>query len=165
MANAFKAVQAEIYGLQQVEANLKQISEKIDREVNRRALREASKPMLRQARANATGFKSSSGALRRSLGTKVKTSKRRKAVTIYVGPRTGRSKTGPDGRVRDPVRYAHLIELGRKTRAPFAGTHFLEKAFKSTRGEAFQIWKEQIKGKLPGVILSVSRRARKRRGR
>ena len=164
MARALKALKAELHGLEQITISLKEAAQKIDREVNRRALRKAVRPMVREAKSNARAS-DDTGTLRRSIGAKVKTDKRRKAVTIFAGPRTGMARTGSDGRKRDPVRYAHLVELGRKSRAPYSGTHFLEKAFKAKRAEAFDIWAQTIELDLPKVIASVARRQTRRRRR
>jgi len=162
MARPWKSVAAEVHGLKQITVNLNHVVEKIDREVNRKALRKAVKPMLRQAKANARAS-DKTGLLRRSLGVKVKTYPRKKAVTAYVGPRTGFETVRDNGQKQNPIRYAHLIELGRKTRAPFGGTGFLEKAFKSTRGEALEIWRREVKHGIPVAVSKVTRRLRRRR--
>ena len=157
----WRGVRAEIRGLRQIHLNLHEVREKIEREINRQALRKAARPALRQAKANARAS-DETGTLRRSLGVKIKTVKRANKVIIYVGPRTKRARTGPDGRKRDPIRYAHLIELG--TSRGVEGTHFLERAFKAKKGEAFEIYVAELRVALPKAVRRVERRNRTRRG-
>lgn len=157
----WRGVKAEIRGLRQVHLNLEELQKKVEREINRVALKQASKPMVRQAKANARAS-DETGTLRRSLGVKIKTVKRKGQVVIYAGPRTKRARTGPDGRKRDPIRYAHLIELG--TSRGVEGTHFLERAFKAKKGEAFEIYVAELRVALPKAVRKVERRNRRRRG-
>lgn len=158
----WKAVNSEIEGLAQITVNLQHVTERIEREAYRQALRKAARPMVRAAKANARGFEES-GTLRRAIGVKVKRHKKKNGgVTVYVGIRTGKSRPGPDGRKRDPSRYGHLAELGRKSRAPYEGEHFLEKAFKSTKGEAFVIWKKEVQAGIPKAIARVMRDKRRK---
>lgn len=54
-----------------------------------------------------------SGLLRKSLGRKTKTYRQNGVVVGVVGPRKGFAKV-IDGKRVDPVKYAHLVEGGRK---------------------------------------------------
>lgn len=159
MAKGWKAVPATIRGLKQVEKNLLELQEKIERELMRDSLRKAARPMLRQAKANAREF-DETGTLRMSLGVKVKTFKRAGKIIIYAGPRTGKARQGPDGRKRDPIRYAHLIEFG--TSRGVKATHFLERAFTARVGEAFGIYVTELRIGLPRIVRRVERRNRRR---
>lgn len=58
-----------------------------------------------------------SGLLRKSIGVKFLARKRAGTWEYRVGPRRGFARKG-GGRGRDPVRYAHLAEFGRKAVAP-----------------------------------------------
>lgn len=159
----WKAVRAEVRGFKQVHKNLHEVREKIEREINRIALRKAVKPALRQAKANARES-DDTGTLRRSIGVKLKTYKRKGKVVIYAGPRTNKARTGPDGRKRDPIKYGHLIELG--TKHGVEGTHFMERAFTAKKGEGFDIYVGELRIALPKAVRRVERRNRgkKRRG-
>lgn len=160
MGSAWKAVNSEIQGLAQITVNLDETVARIDRETNRQALRKASRPMVRQAKANAREH-DDSGALRSAIGVKVKTNKRRGGVTVVVGIRSGKARTGPDGRKRDPRRYGHLAELGRKSFGQYEGSHFLGNAFTATKGEAFGIWKTEVRAGIPKAINRVMRSKRR----
>jgi len=84
------------------------------------------------------------GLLKKSLGSKVARRKRDKVVVGIIGPRTGFKKQMPDGSYRNPVRYAHLVELGTKR----AGAKpFLRPAFEQERDGAVadirkKLWEE-----------------------
>ena len=165
MSRPWKQVRSEIVGLEQITINLQETVDRVDREVNRKALRKAIKPALRQAKANARES-DDTGTLRRSLGVKVKTYVRKRAITIYAGPRRGFARQRPNGQKQDPIRYGHLIELGRKNGSEIKATHFLERAFKSKRREAFDIWKREVKDGIPVAIGKVMRSKRRfKRGR
>lgn len=82
------------------------------------ATRRAMAPVARSAKKCITALrlKDSSGLLRKSIGVKAKRYKRRGSMWVGVGPRTGfrQMVTTRTGRVmlRDPVKYAHLVEQG-----------------------------------------------------
>ena len=52
------------------------------------------------------------GILRKSIGKKTVKYRRTQTVLTYVGPRLGFKQMAPDGRYRNPVFYAHLMEGG-----------------------------------------------------
>lgn len=98
--------------------------------VLRKATAKGTKVVLDAAKANlrALGFKRKDSLLLQSLGSKVVVTKRG-GVYAVVGPRTGfkrtragkvRTKLGAKFQARgvNPVRYAHLVEKGRKALVP-----------------------------------------------
>ncbi|MFW5829172.1 MAG: HK97 gp10 family phage protein [Planctomycetota bacterium] len=104
-----------------------------DRELRRmlrrtppQVLDRAISPAVRRAMAPISGsakklitrhqFRDSSGLLRKSIGVRAKRYRRNGVAWVGVGPRTGfrQTVTTKTGRVllRDPTKYAHLIEQG-----------------------------------------------------
>jgi hypothetical protein len=52
------------------------------------------------------------GALLQSIGAVVRVYPRKQRIAAYIGPQSGHTKQDDTGKVRDPVRYAHLVEFG-----------------------------------------------------
>lgn len=92
-------------------------------------------------------------ALRKSIGSKVKVFPSGVAVAI-VGPRTHYKLIGPDGKVRRPVKYAHLVEFGTENIKP---TRFFTRAFNSSQGAVTVAMREGMKKKLRQVVLESKR--------
>ena len=151
-------VKVEIKNFRDLERRIKKVGETLARETNAAALRKAAKPGLRAARANAAEFRDS-GALQKSLGVRLYKNKRRRTVTAYIGPRVGFAATDSSGRKRDPIRYAHILELGRDTYRPIAAKHFLRRAFNDTKKKAFDIWKSELQVQFPRVVRRHSKRS------
>ena len=85
------------------------------------------------------------GTLKKSLGIKIKTYAWPGVVWAGVGPRQGFTGVGPDGRRRDPVNYAHLVELG-TTHSP--AQPFLRPALDTQKPMAMAILTREIKKRL-----------------
>lgn len=83
-----------------------------------RATRLAIKPILRAARALAPVR---TGALKKSLGIRVKRYTRDGIVYGVMGPRRSKVFTGKNGKAIKPSKYAHLAERGHATRKPLSG--------------------------------------------
>ena len=79
------------------------------RKIVRPAMARAIVPVNKAAKRNAPV---ETGLLKKSLGIKLKTYGRRGIVWACVGPRYGFAGVGPDGRLRDPVKYAERVEMG-----------------------------------------------------
>ncbi len=98
-----------IEGVEDVEKALLAIGVKVAQKVVKTAVRKGSKIILKKARDLVPV---DTGALKKSLGIKRKIYRRSGVMVDIVGPRKGFEKTGPDGKTRNPVNYAHLVEMG-----------------------------------------------------
>lgn len=118
--SAIKAGRTEIKGLTEMERRFSRLVQTAGRQLTDKGLRAAAKPIIIYARSKVRAVEQS-GQLRKSLGTKLSKSRRhRNARVILIGPRTG-FKIEFEGKPRNPVHYAHLVEFGtRHSRAhPF----------------------------------------------
>jgi Bacteriophage HK97-gp10, putative tail-component len=115
-----RVIKAEFEGARDVLARLAKLRPGRARTVLRKALNEATKPVLDAAKAQAPR---QSGLLKKSLGRIGRTYVRSNAVVFFIGPRTGfrRAVTIKDrvtGKtrtmIRNPVNIGHLTEGGRK---------------------------------------------------
>lgn len=123
-------VKAKIDGLDDLLKKLDGLKQSKRTGILRRATAKGAKVVLEAAKANlrGLGLKRKDSLLLQSLGSKVVVTKRG-GVYAVVGPRTG-SKRTRQGKVQtklgakfeskgvNPVRYAHLVEKGRKAVAP-----------------------------------------------
>jgi HK97 gp10 family phage protein len=127
------SIQVRVTGLEELKANLKRMPIKMVKQVLRPAVRAAAKPITVEARRkiDQQGL-IRTGALRRSIGVKVKTFRNR-AVWAGVGPRRG-FNVQYRGKNVDPRRYSHLLEKGTISQK---ATPFLRPATDNTRGEQF----------------------------
>lgn len=109
--------------------------------VRRRALMEASKPVLQAAKSLVN---LETGLLRRSLGRRVRTYRSGSTIVVIIGPRSGFKQEVKRKRgfvLANPTKYAHLTEFGTYR---FPGTHWLERAEESTREQVLSKLKESI---------------------
>lgn len=104
-------VKVELKGLQQAINSLQGLSRTVRNKILRKAITKAVQPITKDAKARAPRR---TGALRKSIGYKVVTYKRNGTVTGVIGPRKGFARMLNGSRI-DPVYYAHLVELGRKS--------------------------------------------------
>lgn len=128
-------VRVELRGMADVLRRLQELGRTKAGRILRRALDAATKPILAAARQLVPV---ESGALRKSLGRRVKTYRGSGVVAVIIGPRRGQKREverTPKGRLRvvprkratgaggyrNPTRYAHLVERGsRRSKAePF----------------------------------------------
>lgn len=122
-------VDIRISGMEELRSNLQQMPLKMVKQVIRPAIRAAAKPVTAEARKNIDQHGLiETGALRRSIGVKVKTYRNR-AVWAGVGPRKG-FEVQYKGKNRDPRYYAHLLERGTKRSKQ---TPFMRPATDNTR--------------------------------
>lgn len=100
-----------ITGARSLAQALERLPQELAKNAETTALREGMKPVLAKARASAP---TRTGQLKKSLGLTVRKGKRGANAgqfTARVGPRGGFAVT-KDGKRIDPVKYAHLVELG-----------------------------------------------------
>lgn len=111
------------------------------RAVRRRALMEASKPILQTAKSLAPV---ETGLLRRSLGRRVRSYRSGSTIVVIIGPRSGfkqEVKRKKGFVLANPTKYAHLTEFG-TYRTP--GTHWLERSEEQTREQVVSKLKEAV---------------------
>jgi HK97 gp10 family phage protein len=169
-------LRGKLEGLGDVFAALDGLGRTIRNKILRASLVAATTPMLKAAQQR---VRKSSGLLRKSLGRKVKTYRRNGTVAVMIGPRRGHGKPvilkeeeifrqfggrtikirNPRVRAmritRNPVRYAHLIEKGTKTRA---ARPFLAPAFSSTKAQAENIFRARVASELLKFASGGARR-------
>lgn len=149
-------------GLEEVLDYLTKLKASVAQSVIRQAVRYGATPILQVARSEA---RVESGLLRKSLGVKVKSYSNGSVIAV-IGPRKGfRQEVGIVGGravrgkramnkarrtlVRNPVKYAHLVELGTKRSRKFP---FLRPAWTNAKGLALERIKEKI------VELAIKKR-------
>jgi len=101
-------INARIEGLEELQAVLRTLPGKISRRVMRPALSAEGTKVVQATRQKVP---QETGLLKKSLGKKVKTYTDTNAVVAIVGPRSGFRQI-IDGRPKNPVKYAHLVEFG-----------------------------------------------------
>ena len=117
---------------------IEQLRAASQRKIMRPAIRRGLSPINKEAKRRAPV---KSGALKKALGTKVTTT-RRKEILGMVGVRKGDQYDG------DPARYAHLVEYGHGGKNPAPAHPFLRPALDAKRGEAFQVIATTAKARL-----------------
>lgn len=105
-----KTIEAKIEGLKPILARMERWKGGKQRKVIRAAISKASTVILQEVKSRVP---KRSGLLKKSMGRKVKTYTRTGTVIAIVGPRVGHRKLYK-GNYIDPVKYAHLVEFGRK---------------------------------------------------
>lgn len=88
---------------------LKRLGPRIFKKSIKKPLRRGAKPFVKSARGAA---QRETNTLRKSLGVRIRTYGRSGVIMALIGPRSSITGVGPDGRVRKPVKYAHLVEFG-----------------------------------------------------
>lgn len=127
-------VQGEIEGLDLLLFNLQSLRASKSRQVSRRALASASSVPLKAAKRQVT---KETGQLKKSLGKKAPKTYQSGVIVVVIGPREG-FKDPDTG--RNPVKYAHLVELGTvRARAK----PFLRPALMSTKDEAIRVYQRK----------------------
>lgn len=113
MGKATVAVKLE--GLKQVQRTLKGLGGAVQRKIVRAGMNKATQPLAKDIKARLRAHRRY-GLLQRSIGRRVKTT-RRKTIAGVVGPRTGyRTQVGTtqdgDPIYANPTQYYHLLEFG-----------------------------------------------------
>jgi HK97 gp10 family phage protein len=134
-----------IEGLADLETAMRAVGKKAAREAAFVAVQHACKPVERLAKAKAALYRDT-GALARSMSTRVGYKKRNVGVYGFIGPAKNYVE-GAGKQKRWPAKYAHLVEKGtyRTSARPF-----MRPAIDQAAGQALQTL-----GKTFGVALSV----------
>jgi HK97 gp10 family phage protein len=133
-------IKAELVGVREAMARLEGMKPGKIRRVHRKAINEITKGVLRTAKGLVP---KRTGQLRKSLGRKVKTYP--SGVTVgVVGPRNG-FLIVKDGKRINPVKYAHLVELGTRHSPPKS---FLRAAWDSHRSAMASIAAKVVEAEL-----------------
>lgn len=151
-------IRGKIAGLPEVMKSLERVKEGVRARILRRPMGKVARLIAKKAKALAPRR---FGLLRKSMGSKVKTYKGG-AVVAVVGPRTGfRTQVGSkrDGTpvYADPVKYAHLVELGTATTA---ARPFLRPALRGSRKEAAEIIRRGVAEGLAAEANKAAARGR-----
>lgn len=134
-----------ITGLDDLFARLKAIPKKLQNKALKDGVGKAGKEILWKAKGKAPR---KSGLLRKSLGRKVKVYRNSGAAVAIVGPRKGfkgLAERGGREVMSDPVRYAHLVELGTVRTDAQA---FLVPAFRESKDRAQELIAEAVRKQL-----------------
>lgn len=111
-------IKGKIDGLSDVMKSLEGLKASVGRRILRKAITDATRPILKDAKSKCPR---ETGLLRKSLGRKTKVYRKSGVVVGIVGPRTGFKqmvtikdrRTGKTVEVlRNPTKYAHLVEYG-----------------------------------------------------
>ena len=95
-------------GNAELDRRLRLLPDKLQSRVVKKGIRAAGKPILKTAKARVPV---ETGALKKSLGTKLKTYRHSGNSVLIIGPRTDDRYTKGE---RKPHKYAHLVERGTK---------------------------------------------------
>ena len=112
-----KDLKIEIQGIEEMTKNLEKIGTRVALRGPNAAVRAGGSVLIKEMRRRAPR---ETGSLKKALGQKIKTYRQSKSVVSIVGPRSKRYETA-QGR-RNPSNYAHLVELGTKSRRAHPGT-------------------------------------------
>ncbi len=155
-----------ITGFDELRVALQRLPKELTRAAETTALREGMKPVLGAARAfSPKGKGMHAGLLRKSIGLTVRG--KTGSVTARVGPRTGfrvslgikiarvtkgkRVKGQPYEAYKDPVRYAHFVELGNSRNA---AKPFIRPAVEASKGAIIE---GLAKGYARGLDKAIAR--------
>lgn len=137
-------IKGTLTGLDQSLKLLQGLKQGVRNRILRAALSKATTPMLKTAKRLAPV---ETGLLRKSIGRKVKTYASTGSVVVVIGPRTGfRREVTVRGRkmIRNPVKYAHLVELGHGGPSPAPAHPFLRPAWDNHKAQAQRIVAAEI---------------------
>ena len=175
------SITGKVEGLAEIVATLKDLPEKLQRKVVRKALAKATKPTLAAARQRCP---KDAGLLKKSLGRKTVTYVESGSIVAIIGPRGGfermvtrRGRSKPEK--ANPLYYAHLVEFGTKPHSlaradtkigrriandmkirMHPGTKarpFMRPAFDSTKGEVLRIFGEEVAKGLEQEMAKLDR--------
>jgi hypothetical protein len=119
--------------------------------VQRAAVSAMATPVVKDAKRRAP---KRTGALRKSMGKKVKTYASG-AVIAIVGPRKGKA-TIVDGKIHDPATIAHIVEKHKP---------FLRPAVEKMEGESLRIYSDKLKDRMKAEAKKAAAQATKARQR
>src|SRR5258706_7286780 len=135
---------AQFLGGKELERMFRTIGDRVQRKVGRQAVSAGATPISKAAQEKAA---EETGALKLALkgGKKVKAYKNGGVAVAIVGPRTN-VQTEYKGKVRKPLKYAHLVEGGHidEHGNHIPGKPFLRPAFDENEGKSLDIVKEKF---------------------
>ena len=155
---------ARITGMNELSRRLQRLPVALQRSAETAVLRAGAKPITKAAKGRApVGTGRHSGLLKKSIGARVK--KVRGITSARIGPRTkmavslgtkiarktkGNRVAGqPYEAMKDPNKYAHLVEFGT---SHSAAKPFIRPALDSSRNEAFEAMREGYRTHLVRVV-------------
>ena len=148
-------IRGKVEGLAGVMATLDALDARLRGKTLRKAGRAAGQIIVKAAKANARAA-DETGQLRKSIGVKVRLYRTTGNLLVVVGPRTGfkadrvreRNKWFRTTMKVNPVRYAHLVELGtgRSRARPFLAPALFETAA-AVRAAVAEVVREALKGR------------------
>lgn len=144
----------ELIGDKKLIKKLKALSAATAKKVVRPAIEKAVKVVAKEAKRLAP---EQTKLLKKSIGQRVKTYKHSGAIVGIIGPRTGFKKeviVDGKGEVRNPTKYAHLVELGTSKRA---AQPFLRPALENKRSAALAILRSDIAKNIDKQIKAGAR--------
>ena len=133
------------------------------------AARRAMTPVSRTAKKRITQLRlhDRSGQLRKSIGVRAKRYRRKGIVWVGVGPRTGfrQTVTTRTGRIllRNPVKYAHLVELGFRHRSGrlVPARPFLDPAMRHHQPSIVRQLTTELGVQIPRITERLAKRTRR----
>lgn len=142
----------QLFGDKALKRTFERMGERVQRKLLRQAVSAAATPVNKAAKQNAA---KESGLLKKSLGRKLVTNKRRQSVTAIIGPR--RNVVGEyKGKPRKPSRYSHMVEKGFIDRSgKFVPPQpFLAPGMASTQRQAVGIMRDKLAA---GVVKEAAK--------
>src|SRR4051812_2753277 len=150
-------INADIEGVDDLAAALAGIAAKARKTIGNEAVITALTRLEIAAKRHAE-WSEDTGALKESIGIKVKPYRRGSVIFGVVGPRKGFERPDPSGKgMRNPVKYGHLVEDGTSHSAPRA---FMRPAFAEEK-EAMLSDLARVIG--DGVNREAARQAKRKR--
>ena len=153
----------EFASLESLVGNLASVKPAVVRQAVRAAIVTATAPLIAEIKRSV--HTDESGALRRSIGRKVKTYASSGTVTAAIGPRSGFKTTYETNRgkkvLRNPTKYAHLVEGGTKAHAipgwkqPHPGAKakpFIEPVYKTQQARVQEVFAERFIERIEALI-------------
>jgi hypothetical protein len=138
-------VNMKLKGERQLKKFMRELPKKV-KKVQRAAVRSMATPVLKEARKQSP---KRTGALKKSLGKRVRTYGSHKIVAI-VGPRNGKA-VEVNGKLHDPAKIAHIVE----DRTPF-----LLPAYESSKGDAQEQYADKLRERIKKEAAKARAKAR-----
>lgn len=114
MAKAAISIRVQDGDVQALAAKLAALSRTAAKQALRAGMNEVTREVLKEVKSNTPRGR---GQLRKSMGRVVRVLRSGKGVLGKVGPRSG-YRIMVNGKPVDPIRYAHIVEYGRKALTP-----------------------------------------------
>lgn len=144
-----------VQGLKELQAALKDLPERIARNVLRGAVGAGAAVIRKEARGRAPV---ATGTLKRAIYQKqIRELSSQVKQTFYVGARKGKKYRyqGKKGTLSQDAYYARFVEFGT---AKMAARPFLRPAFEAKKGEAVQAIKDYLAQRIPAEVEKARRK-------